>query len=373
MFKVKTALSSKIVQTSLLAALLLCLATPAQAQVRVPGFSPDKFGFAFPNSFPNVPYGPIDVAGVPVSIGDASNGMCGGMVFAARDFFEAGLSRPTLTTPPSSGPLFTYLSHRLFDSFNLPNGPLTYVTLMNPDLPDHDTWFSGFLAPHGRAWTTIVDNWPFIKADLDAGRLSPMALILVKSHDPTQMGHNHQVLAYGYDLTPNQDLTIHVYDPNAPNDNNVTVTLNIQHPANTTDMFYAGTRVWAFFAQQYVHQDPFGVHDGMNAREVSSAPVYALVGGARLWIKTPAELQSYFGGWSAVTLVDDNTVSLLPTVPRDGTIVQEVGDPTVYLMDGGQKHWLTSPAVLWRYGGWSVVRRVPSGSLSTVPTGLAIN
>jgi hypothetical protein len=86
---------------------------------------------------------------------------------------------------------------------------------------------SGFLAPHGRAYITINEQWPLIKADLDAGRLSPMALVLVKTHDVTQIGHNHQVLACGYDLSASQDLTIHIYDPNAPNDDNVTVTLNV--------------------------------------------------------------------------------------------------------------------------------------------------
>ena len=54
-------------------------------------FSPSASGFRFPNSFPHVPVRHIGIPGVvSIPIGDASNGLCGGMVFAARDYFEAG-------------------------------------------------------------------------------------------------------------------------------------------------------------------------------------------------------------------------------------------------------------------------------------------
>ena len=109
----------------------------AEAQVRVPGFRPSSNGFAFSNSFPEVPHTVINVAGVQVPFGNAANGLCGGMAFAVRDYFEAGLARPAMTTPPSSGPLYDFIVGRLYDSFNLPGGPVTYLHLMNPDLPDH--------------------------------------------------------------------------------------------------------------------------------------------------------------------------------------------------------------------------------------------
>ncbi|HKR59802.1 MAG TPA: hypothetical protein VJS64_08695, partial [Pyrinomonadaceae bacterium] len=114
-----------------LCALILTSAS-AQTQVRVPGFQPSTSGFHFTNSFPSVPYTTINVGGIQVPIGDASNGMCGGMAHAARDYHEAGIPVPPDLTAPSSGPLFNYLSKRLFDSFSLPAGPLRYVHLMDP-------------------------------------------------------------------------------------------------------------------------------------------------------------------------------------------------------------------------------------------------
>ena len=57
----------------------------------VAGFLPTTFGFRFANDFPHVPVRHIGIPGVvSLPIGDASNGLCGGMAFAARDYFEAG-------------------------------------------------------------------------------------------------------------------------------------------------------------------------------------------------------------------------------------------------------------------------------------------
>ncbi len=203
----------------------------------VPDFRPSQNGLHFPNDFPDVNYEFELFSGASIRVGSASNGMCGGMVFTVRDLFEAGLPPPLSEDPPGEDSLlFQYLCHRLLDSFNLPNGPLRYLELMNPSLPDHETWLSGWWSPlpHGRAWIMIKDEWPTIKKDLDNGILCPMGLIQVKTTDPTMLGHNHQVLAYGYDLDGDENLSLHLYDPNHPLDDNVRLLLNISHPEHTT-------------------------------------------------------------------------------------------------------------------------------------------
>jgi len=236
--------------------LLAAMPAALQAQVRVPGFRPSTSGLHFVNGFPSVPLLTINVLGIPVPIGDAANGLCGGMVFTVMDYRFAGLPIPCDQSPPTSGPLFNYLVARLFDSFNLPFGPMHYMALMDPNLPDHETTLSQLgLAPHGRAWVMIREEWPKIKADLDLGMLSPIALIRVKSLDPFQMGHNHQVLAYGYDLVGN-DLQIFVYDPNHPDNDSVTIALNIGVPEHTTTVTYNGgidssENVFCFFRTDY--------------------------------------------------------------------------------------------------------------------------
>jgi hypothetical protein len=145
--------------------------------VRVPGFDPVRSGYHFANAFPAVPLYDVYIEGFgTVPLGDASNGLCGGMAFAVRDMFENGFVPPAQTSAPGSGPLYNEIVDRLIDSFELPFGPIDYLYWMSPDLPDHETDASqAGLAPHGRAWMMINEEWPQIKADLDAGRLSPSA------------------------------------------------------------------------------------------------------------------------------------------------------------------------------------------------------
>jgi hypothetical protein len=250
----------------------------------VAGFLPSVSGFHFSNrSFPHVPDLKIDVLGQQIGIGDAANGLCGGMAFATRDYFEAGIPIPPDTANPSSGPLFDYLVKRLFDTYNLllplpplppvpgtfftPTppfgpGPFTYMHLMHPGLPDHETDASNVgLAYRGRAWVAINEQWPKIKADIDGGRLSPIALVTVKTLNPMEMGNNHQVLVYGYDLD-GTDLVIRIYDSNNPDDDEITLSLSIADPQHTTPMTYSiGRQVWCFFRPDYSFSRPSFQHD----------------------------------------------------------------------------------------------------------------
>jgi hypothetical protein len=224
----------------------------------VPGFLPSSAGFRFPNSFPHVPVRRIGVPGVlSVGIGDAANGLCGGMAFAARDYFEAKRPMPDDTEAPGEGALFDYLVERLFDSFNLPFGPATYLALMSPALPDAETFWSRLgLAPHGRAWR-MVTEWPKVRADIDAGHPSPLGLVRIKSTNPMDLKHDHQVLAYGYDLDGTA-LTLRLYDPNHPGGDDVTMTLDIADATRPIPVTASppGPPVYAFFRINYVRATP---------------------------------------------------------------------------------------------------------------------
>ena len=218
----------------------------------VPGFLPSTSAFRFANSFPDVPLRRIGVPGVvSLGIGDASNGLCGGMAFAARDHFEAGLPIPSDTTSPSEGPLFEYLVDRLFDSFELPNGPARYLRLMNPLLSDGETvWSRMGIAPHGRIWRMVHEEWPRVRAEIDAGRPSPLGLVRVRSADPFDLKHNHQVLAYGYAIEGSA-LTLRLYDPNRPGDDGVRLSLDLADEGRRPSMVPASRPVLSFFRVGY--------------------------------------------------------------------------------------------------------------------------
>jgi hypothetical protein len=227
------------------------------SSVRVPLFLPARNGLHFLNNWPSIPDYTFSVLGQNIKLGDASNGLCGGMAYTVNDLFQTRLLPPLDTINPGAGsPLFNYIVARLTNSFDEPdvNQYLSWIQMSN-----HDTAIS-----HGLAWHEINEEWPKIKGDLDAGRPSPLGLVHGQE-PPTvgfftgmqDLGNCHQVLAWGYDLNGTA-LTIHIYDPDNPGNNN-TITLDIGDPAHTTpisvsnfaDGFFRG-----FFRTHYTYHDP---------------------------------------------------------------------------------------------------------------------
>ena len=226
----------------------------------VPGFRASVDGLHFTNSWPKEPDIVVNVPPLGnVAIGDASNGLCGGMVYTVIDVFTAGLAPiPDTTNPAQGSALFNYLVSRLFASFDIPGGVLKYYDWMNT--PDHDTgvWF---VTRRGVAWHTIVEEWPRVKADIDAGMLSPLGLVTVYTTDPTMMGHNHQVLAYAYEVDDANRLTLRVYDPNTapPGADDVQLSLDLSNPSHTTPITHnvdiTGS-IRGFFRTTYSFSNP---------------------------------------------------------------------------------------------------------------------
>jgi hypothetical protein len=235
-------------------------------QVRrfVAGFRPSTAGFHFANAFVHQSLFRIPILGSSVPVGDAARGLCGGMIFAARDYFEAGLGPPGETAPPQLGePLFGYLVRRLIDSWNLPGGPFKYYAWMS--VPEK--------ASRQLLWKTRFEEWPRIKADLDRVRPVPLGLVRVASRNPWRLGFNHQVLAYGYELSPparsgcgirfqsgppsNEQLTIYVYDPNHPRRDDVTITLDVSASDAYGGLHYStGEPLRGFFRTRYTFCQP---------------------------------------------------------------------------------------------------------------------
>ena len=223
---------------------------------RVPSFAPSTNGLHFANDFADEPLFRIGLGRASIPVGNAAKGLCGGMVFAVRDLFEHGRPPPPDRAPPRRGTaLFAYLVGRLFSSFNLPMGPLRYWLWQI--LPAGDRF-----AVRGIAWRTIRGHWPKIRADLDAGRLSTLGLVRTRSFNPLDLGRNHQVVAYGYDLDQDGSrLTIHVYDPNHPDDDGRALSLSPAEPTRATPVTYVSGElpVRGFFRTSYRTKDPSAI------------------------------------------------------------------------------------------------------------------
>lgn len=268
------------------------LALEVQTQVTrvVPGFLPSTSGFKFANSFPpNSPHLSFTVLGATLGIGDAANGLCGGMVYAARDYFQAGMAPPANTVAPVNGVLFDHLVQRLWHSFSLPGGPLRYLELMRTST-----------TPAQLAHATLAQAWPQVQADIDAGRLSPLGLIMVRSDDATQMGLNHQVLAYGYSQN-GHDVVLRLYDPNNPGIDDVSLSFSTFSPTSVNPRHSHrtdGAVVHAFFRHDYQFVQP---PPPQNVPPSASFPTPVLVNAGT---NAVIDGNGWLGLWSLTSVVN---------------------------------------------------------------------
>jgi hypothetical protein len=178
-------------------------------------FRPSQHGFQFPNSWPSAPAISIRTPAGRIGIGNAALGLCGGMVFAALDYWQADLEPPA-SQPTPGAPLYRFIVRRLLQSWRLPSGVMRY--------------YLGMLATDGDlAGRTISRQWPAIKALVDRGQAATLGVVTVASANPFLLGHNHQVLAYGYHEA-GAEVTLAVYDPNSGPDDAVAIRFSTAVP-----------------------------------------------------------------------------------------------------------------------------------------------
>ena len=139
-------------------------------------------GFRFTNSWPSEPAVTLRTPFGVIDVGNARSGLCGGMVFAALDYWYAH-QVPPVDQPASGTPLYGFLVRRIVDSWNIPVGVAQYFTWMN--LPDADTGFD-VLGRHvtvdrGVSGRTVLQQWPQVKHDLDQGVPSPLGIVTLLS------------------------------------------------------------------------------------------------------------------------------------------------------------------------------------------------
>lgn len=225
-------------------------------RVAVAGYLPSRHGFMFDNNhWPDVHITSIPMPDPfgPILIGNASWGLCGGMSFASRDYFEAGLNAPRLPQRPTGegDPLFDYIVRRLAQSLNL-DDVATFVRIADPLYPDTDD-----ILGNGCNWVMARVAWPEIRRVIDSGLPCPIGLVTGHLPDFTHLGH--QVCVYAYQLQ-GQQLTLWVYDPNTPKNDNITIRLDISRTdkrlIDVTSNVGLKHRINCFFVQHYANRDP---------------------------------------------------------------------------------------------------------------------
>ena len=182
----------------------------------VADFLPSRHGLKFANRFPPGPtlrIGPLDPRWI--GIGDAAAGLCGGMAWFVREWFETGRPIPSDTAaPPNGSPLFRAIVRRQVRSLDWFRTSLRF-------------WWMGAVAPERALAHARGRAWPGIRDAIDGGRLPLVGLIRHHGPNPWAMTGSHQVLAWGYtDDTEAGAVTLRIYDPNWPGRDDVTLTLD---------------------------------------------------------------------------------------------------------------------------------------------------
>lgn len=238
--------------------------------VRVPRFDPKTSGFGFENRWAPGPTHVFKLGTLAtLTLGEAANGLCGGMSHAIRDFHQFGVKAPADTKafdPQQQPARFTYVVDRQVDSLDTGKVPLRFWSLMKPSRPERETLLEELLGRvgvdrHSRTWTMVRIEWPKIKRDLDGGSLSSIGLVRSVSSDIAMLNRNHQVVAYGYDLDGTK-LTLRIADPNYPRADDVTLKLDIGDPRGSVTPVWSRANppyelgVVCFFQAPYTARDP---------------------------------------------------------------------------------------------------------------------
>ena len=224
------------------------------------GFLPSRHGFAFDNAWPHQPAVILPTPFGDIGIGNAGGGLCGGMAFAALDYWLVGQT-PGLERPSVGDPLYRYIVNRLIDSWHVPAGVAQYYQWMS--LPDADNVIKLFgrqvITERGLGWRTVRVQWPQIKKDLDRGLPVPIGVVTVASKNPKDLALNHQVLAFGYRADGSR-VTVRVYDPNRGRRDDITIRMDTSAPAKVVafdhNLGLGQRRIRGFFRAAFAPRKP---------------------------------------------------------------------------------------------------------------------
>jgi hypothetical protein len=262
------------------------LASPLSRGRQLTAFRPEQHGFGFANRFSSfvIPAIPLLPAVGPFG------GLCGGMTFAALDYFHNDEPVPTHTTgdyassggiPPQGSRLWELILRRHLNSVGLEDDPLGFPLSVGPlmlKLKVDKLYNSARFVLLNTATPTqlkeqLADELAKLRDTIPA---RPAALILVQQGS---IQDSHQVVAIGYDdsVTPTQ---IYLYDCRYPS---ATCTLRVDAASGSCQLDAPGQRTesWsAFFVAQYSPVVP-GYLDMQLTNGLTAASVGAI--GSRVY------------------------------------------------------------------------------------------
>lgn len=205
-------------------------------------FVPSRHAFHFRNGFQGQVFG----------TGESAYGLCGGMSFAAADYYIAGKEIPAQKQAPADGSaLFTYIYSRQATSFGT-LGAMGMKFTQWMQLPD-----DGADSTHART----MEGLPAMRAALSRGE--PVVLGLVFNRKGEKAWDNHQVLAVE-EVAAESDselARLRIYDSNFPDRDDVRIVVERAGESIRIRQIVPGRRdiaIRGFFRMAYAPVRPPG-------------------------------------------------------------------------------------------------------------------
>ncbi len=114
--------------------------------------------------------------------------------------------------------------------------------------------------------------------------------------------------------------------------------------------------------------------DGLRMQLPGNPAIYLIMDGMKHWIPDPPTFNNLFRDWSGI--VQDphlNEIDNGPQISEGAVLAQAQGAAPVYLIDQNHKRWITSPATMDRYNfNWNRVNHVAPILVEAIPAGTNI-
>ena len=227
-------------------------------------FTPLKHGFHFGNNFINKI--------ISTSFGKMeTKGRCGGMAFAALDYYSSGISIPAHESkdfpngkfPPDGSLLADYIYERTINSlFTLHSFKFFDWTLQkyNPNSIRKSV-----------SYKTKIEEFPKLKNSIDEGE--PVVIGLIGARKASEITHNHQVVVYGYDFDDKTNyMTLYIYDSNHPD-----IEVIIESGCTDCNFRSSTGQEWrGFFIQDYHPKKPKYIDIDTKIKTEESISTYSI-------------------------------------------------------------------------------------------------
>jgi len=302
-----------------------------------------------------------------------SLGLCGGMAYSSLDYWLAKAALPgggkpddrPMRTVPSQATLRGMIWNRLIDSLTT-GGCLEQTIVWSLALNQVPPKLGGG-AETLLSWTK--NEWPKIKSSIDAGTPCPIGLI----YSGRNLWEQHQILVYGYDsLSQGARLYVYDnYYPHKLGDTTFNakdfLTFELSGPTlkATSPSDVSPNTLVGFFKTKYSPKKPPSGLDTSFGKFVTwdGFTDFMTAYGAVLPLANAAEL-SALGGMSGDPRLASPPMPATAPHPRDNALLREHSSAPVFLYQGGAPFHVPDPTQLAKFGGWSAVRVVPDMTLS---------